>query len=129
MASSRTNFYLNSSNYYDKMIKFECGRTGMKAYLCSTDAQIGSASMNVTGTFTWSNSNLILEPYHSNNGYMSWYLIRIYEGDNKIMELYPAQKAGYGWCFMDNVSGNYFYNSEAAPWIYTKSSESIIIQK
>lgn len=128
MASSRANFYLNSSNYYDKMVKFVCGRTGMKAYLCSTDAQIGSGSMNVTGTFTWSNANLILEPYHSNNGYMNWYLIRIYEGDNKIMELYPAQKPDYGWCFKDNISGNYFYNSDAAPWVYTESNESIEIE-
>lgn len=79
--------------------------------------------------YTWSNATMIIDPYHSNGYYMFWYLIRIYEGDEKIMELYPAQKPGYGWCFMDNVSGNYFYNPNAPAWVYTQTSESIVIEK
>lgn len=126
-----------NSNNTNRMMKVECGRKmsnntyyhTMKLTRYSDDYVIynGQASGD-TGDYTWSNATLLIEPYHSNGFYMCWYLIRIYEGEQKIMELYPAQKPGYGWCFMDNVSGNYFYNPDAPAWIYTKSSESIIIE-
>jgi len=127
MASGRANYSLRSSSYYNKMFKFECSKTAMKITRCSDDYLIYNGSMSVSGEYIWDRETLKLEPYHSNNGYMRWYLIRIYEGDNKIMELYPINKPDYGWCFMDNVSGNYFYNPESPSWTYTETTEYLEI--
>ncbi len=129
--------YRNSNNT-NRMMKVECGRKmsnntyyhTMKLTRYYDDYVIyNGQTYGDSGDYTWGNATLILETYHSNNYYMRWYLIRIYEGDELIMELYPAQKPDYGWCFMDNVSGNYFYNPDAPAWIYTQSSESITIEK
>lgn len=121
-----------SSDYTNRIMKVECGRVDNKHTMKLTRYSDGEVIFNntssaQTGDFTWTGATLILEPYHNNNYYMCWYLIRIYEGDEKIMELYPAQKPGYGWCFMDNVSGNYFYNQDAPAWVWTQSSETIIL--
>lgn len=125
----------NNSNYTNRIMKVECGRDSSRyAYMrlsrYSDNAQIyyGTSYCSASDNFVWDRATLCLETYHSNNYYMKWYLVRIYEGDEMIMELYPYNKPGYGWCWKDNISKNEFYTASQAPWLYTKTEETISIE-
>ena len=126
----------NNSNYTNRIMKVEAGRDSSRyAYMrltrYSDDAQIysGTSYCSAPDDFAWNRATLCLETRHSNNNYMRWLLIRIYEGEEMIMELYPYNKPNYGWCFLDNISKNEFYTSSQAPWLYTETAETITIEE